>query len=79
MKTEIQKWGNSLAVRIPKSFALQAGIDRGSIVDLSLVEGSIVIAPRATGYSLEELLARVTKDNIHEEIDLEPPMGREAW
>jgi antitoxin MazE len=71
--------GPALRFEIPKSFAVQTGIDRGSIVDLSLVEGSIVIAPRATGYSLEELLARVTKDNIHEEIDLEPPMGREAW
>jgi antitoxin MazE len=79
MKTEVQKWGNSLAVRIPKSFAAQTGIDRGSVVDLSLVEGSIVIVPEAPSYRLDELLAKVTKENIHEEVEFGPPMGKEVW
>jgi antitoxin MazE len=78
MKTEIQKWGNSLAVRIPKSFASQTGIDRGSVVDLSLVEGRIVIVPEDPGYKLEDLLARVTKNNIHKEIEFGRPTGKEA-
>lgn len=79
MKTEIQKWGNSLAVRIPKSLAAQTGIDRGSVVDLSLVQGSIVIAPEVPGYRLDELLAKVTKANIHQEVKFGPPRGKEVW
>jgi antitoxin MazE len=79
MKTEVQKWGNSLAVRIPKSFAVQTGIDRGTVVDLSLVEGSIVIVPEGPDYRLDELLAKVTKKNIHAEVEYGPPRGKEAW
>jgi antitoxin MazE len=79
MKTEVQKWGNSLAVRIPKSFAAQTGIDRGSVVDLSLIEGNIVIVPEAPGYKLAELLAQVTKKNIHKEITFGPSAGKEVW
>lgn len=45
MKVKIQKWGNSLAVKIPKTFALQTQIEQDSVVDLSLVHGEIVVKP----------------------------------
>ena len=80
MQTRIQKWGNSLGLRIPKSFAKQAGVEAGSEVDLS-VEGSdlVVRSKRHPRYQLAELLRGVTARNLHKEIDTGPPMGGEAW
>jgi len=45
MHTQVQKWGNSLAIRIPKSFAKETNIDKGSFVDLSLSDGKIIATP----------------------------------
>lgn len=79
MKVKIQKWGNSLAVRIPKSFAVQTEIEQDSLVDLSILEGSIIVKPekRKPKYTLEELLENVTEENLHGEIDFGKPVGKE--
>jgi antitoxin MazE len=78
MKIQIQKWGNSLAIRIPKSFAQETRIDQGTVVDLALEEGEIIIRPVVEPqYSLDELLSRVTKENIHSEVDTGPAQGKE--
>lgn len=71
MKVKIQKWGNSLAVRIPKSFALQTEIEQDSVVDLSILEGSIIVKPesRKPKYTLDELLEGVTEANLHGELE----------
>jgi antitoxin MazE len=45
MKVQVQKWGNSLALRIPKSFAVEFSIEQGTLVDVSVVEGKLVVAP----------------------------------
>ena len=80
MKTQIQKWGNSLALRIPRSFAHESKIAQGSTVEVSLDEGKIVVAPVTDKeYSLKELLANVTKRNVHREIETDGPVGKEAW
>ena len=79
MKARIQKWGNSLALRIPKSFATHSNIEKGSVVDLSLDNGRLIVAPAQEQYSLEELLARVTKTNLHSEVDFGLPVGKEVW
>ena len=79
MKARIQKWGNSLALRIPKSFAAHSNIEQGSVVDLSLDNGRIIVEPAQEQYSLEELLARVTKKNLHSEVDFGLPVGKEVW
>ena len=80
MKATIQKWGNSLALRIPKSFATHSSIEQGSVVDLSLDNGRMIVeATKKEEYSLEDLLARVTKKNLHSEVDFGAPMGREVW
>jgi antitoxin MazE len=80
MRTKIQRWGNSLAVRIPKPFATEAGLNQQSEVDVSIVDGALVIRPcPELSFSLDELLARVTDENLHEEIDSGPPVGREIW
>ena len=79
MRVEIQKWGNSLAVRIPKAIALESKIGQGTEVDLTLEKGRVVLNPvKAPEYSLEELLAGVRKDNLHEEVDTGEAVGREV-
>jgi antitoxin MazE len=79
MKSRIQKWGNSLAVRIPKSFAVEAGLDEDAMVDLALVEGKLVVTPQPEPVSLEKLLAGITSANRHHEFDFDGPAGAEAW
>lgn len=81
MKTRVQKWGNSLAVRIPKSFAVEVGLREASSVEVSLVEGKLIVAPISTKskFTLEKLLASVNQDNLHSETDSGAPVGREVW
>ncbi len=80
MQTKIQKWGNSLALRIPKSFALNVNIKQNEIVDLSIDKGKIVIKPIVQKeYSLEELLEDISENNLHSEFDTGDPTGKEIW
>lgn len=80
MNTRIQKWGNSLALRIPKTFADETGLKSGSVVEISVVAGQLVITPvRGSQYELEVLLAQITEDNLHQEIITGDPIGNEAW
>ena len=80
MLTKIQKWGNSLALRIPKAFAIDAQLENDSFVEISIVEGQIIIKPVAkTEWTLEALLEGVNKDNLHHEIDTGSPIGNEVW
>ena len=80
MQTKIQKWGNSLAIRIPKAFVKEAHVAYGTPVDLSVDDGKIIIDPCSEPeYRLEDLLKGVTKRNIHTEVDTGEPIGREVW
>ena len=80
MLTRVQKWGNSLGLRIPKSFALQAGVEAGTEVDISVEDGELIIRPRQVARcDLETLLREVTTGNLHTEADTGPPVGKEAW
>ena len=80
MRTRVQKWGNSLALRIPKTFAVEAGLQNESPVEVSLIDGKLVIAPVIkTKITLAQLLAQVTADNLHHEIDSTTATGIEAW
>lgn len=80
MRVRVQKWGNSLALRIPKSFAVETELDPGSEVDLTLEEGRLVITPLPEPeVSLEELLAQITPQNLHAEVDFGGAVGRESW
>jgi antitoxin MazE len=75
----VTRWGNSLAVRIPKALAEQTRIEEGSEVELSVADGALTIRPKAHSYSLEELLDQVTPENRHDEIDWGEPQGKEVW
>lgn len=80
METRIKKWGNSLALRIPKALAKEAGLCYELPVELSLIEGKLVIAPvEQSRPDLETLLAQVSEDNLHAEVDVGPAVGREVW
>lgn len=80
MHTRIQKWGNSLAVRIPKSFAAEVGIEQDSEVELSLVDGKLVLAPLTSRPpTLHALLDQITSTNLHSEINTADAVGNEAW
>lgn len=69
-----------MAIRIPKSFAVESDITNGSTVDLSVADGSIIItSTKRPKYTLEELLEGLTEDQLHGEIDTGPPVGREVW
>ena len=79
LTTQIAKWGNSLGLRLPKSVALEAQVDEGDTVDVSVKNGVIVIRPSRPTYSLEQLVARITARNRHDESDWGSPVGDEAW
>lgn len=79
MLTTIQRWGNSLAVRIPKPFALQASLEENSEVDISVEGDRIVVSPATKEWKLEELLAGITRRNSHAETTWGDEAGGEAW
>jgi antitoxin MazE len=80
MNTQIGKWGNSLAVRLPGAHVKELDLREGMEVDLSLVDGGILLrAPRRRRYSLDELIAAITPENIHGETDWGEGVGREVW
>ena len=80
MQVHIQKWGNSPALRIPKSFALEANVDEGTAVDISFKNGKLIVTPvREDTYNLEGLLSKINNDNIHKETFTGKPVGQEIW
>lgn len=80
MQTRVQKWGNSLALRIPKAFAEQLQMAPDTAVELLLVEGRLVIRPlTAPVYNLHDLLEGMNPDTLHGEVDSGAAVGVEAW
>jgi antitoxin MazE len=80
MQTRIQKWGNSLGLRIPRSFAVEAQVEEGATVDLSVKKGQLLVRPvRVRKYSLHVLLRKVSRRNLHGEVSTGRVVGREAW
>jgi antitoxin MazE len=80
VRTKIVKWGNSLGLRIPRSFAAEVLVTEGSTVDLGLEDGRLVVSvipPRQV--DLESLLAGVTAENLHDEVDTGSARGGEVW
>ena len=80
MRVSIQKWGNSLAVRIPKAFAQDVGVSEGSVVDVSVANGRLVASPvQPVKVRLADLLRHVKPSNLHGELTTGPAVGRESW
>jgi antitoxin MazE len=81
MKVAFQKWGNSLALRVPKAMAQEIGASDGKAAEMSVRDGKLVIEvtkPKRRN-TLDELVAGITPENRHEEIDWGPPVGNEVW
>jgi antitoxin MazE len=80
MKARVQKWGNSLGIRIPKVLAQEVALETDSEVDLSTQDGTIIISPiTQKTASLRQLLSKITEANLHGEIATGKVEGREAW
>lgn len=79
MRSRVQKWGNSLAVRIPAVFASELELVSDSEVEISREASAIKISPVTRVYCLDELLAGITEENRHDEMDSGPAVGAEAW
>lgn len=80
MRGKVQKWGNSLAIRVPKAFASELGLEQNLDVDIYVVDGQLLVSPgEIRSYTLEGLLARVTPDNLHAEVSTGSAVGNEAW
>jgi mRNA interferase MazF len=79
MRTRVQKWGNSLAVRIPKPFAEGMGLHASTEIEIFLEKGELRVAPARPQWDLNQLLSKVTKGNRHAEVETGPTAGREVW
>lgn len=80
MQTKIQRWGNSLGLRIPRAVAVAAGVDVGAEVALSVRDGDLIVRPtRRAKYRLDDLVRKITPKNLHREVDTGTPVGREVW
>lgn len=84
MKVAFQKWGNSLALRVPKLIAQEIGATDGKTAEMSVRDGKLVIEVtkpkrRKRRYTLDELVAGITPENRHQELDWGPPVGNEVW
>ncbi|MCP4166812.1 MAG: AbrB/MazE/SpoVT family DNA-binding domain-containing protein [Chloroflexi bacterium] len=80
MQTQVKKWGNSLALRIPKAYAEQMAFVPDSPVEISIIDGKLVVNPLYDQeISLDDLLSSITEDNLHHEIDTGTAVGNEVW
>ena len=79
MKSHISKWGNSLALRIPKALSSELELEEGAEVEISVQNGSIIIKPVSSNYHLDDLVRGITPENRHTETDWGAPRGSEVW
>lgn len=77
MKTCVLKWGNSLGIRLPKTLAKLLGVDQGDEIEMTVEKDKMTIQKKTE--NLENLLAGITPENIHKEINWGKPVGREIW
>jgi len=79
MLAKIQRWGNSLAIRIPNTIAKDLHISQGSEIELKQLDDKIVIAPKHEKLNLKSMLLKITKENKHSEIKTHKVVGNENW
>lgn len=80
MVTTVAKWGNSLAIRLPQYLVKEIQLTEGVEVDLVVIDGNLVIKPRIhKRYSLDDMVAAITPENLHTEVESGIAVGNEAW
>ena len=77
MQTVVQKWGNSLGIRIPSLYVKEFNLKNGNSVEITEENGKIVILPPKK--TLDDMLSRVTKENLHTPIETGSSLGNEEW
>lgn len=79
--TKVSRWGHSLGIRLPKNIAEEAGLNLETLLEIQSLEGGKILLSRTSPKeeTLDELLSRVTPENIHHEIDFGPARGHEVW
>jgi antitoxin MazE len=78
VQVTVKKWGNSLAIRIPRDVVHSLDIVNDTIVEMSVKEGTLVIRPQKEDH-LEALVEKITPENLHGEIDTVEAVGNEEW
>jgi antitoxin MazE len=79
MEVKVQKWGNSLAIRIPKIYAKEINVNLGALLTINREDNKLILEPKKKEEKLKALLSKVTAENIHEEIETGIGVGNEAW
>lgn len=78
MTVSLKKWGNSLALRIPKDVANSLHVDNNSLMELDVKDGILTLKPKKSN-RLESLVSQINDDNLHKEIDTGRSVGYEEW
>ena len=78
-RVALAKWGNNLALRLPKAAVKALGVAEGSEVDIEVAKGRLVARPARAPANLNELVRRITPKNRHDATEWGPPVGREVW
>lgn len=79
MQVALQKWGNSLALRIPAGLARQIKVRQGDPVQLSLTDNKLTIQPAKPCFQAKSLIRKIKKNGLHKETDWGAPRGAEVW
>lgn len=79
MRLPVRRWGNSLAIRLPRGIALDVSLTEGSEVEVTVENGRVILTPTRGPGSLASLLDQVTDANRHGEFDAGAPVGGELW
>ena len=79
MRTRVQRWGNSLAVRIPSALAEESDLHEGADVNIAARRGKLVVTRSPQRFKLSDLLAGITDENMPDEISTGKHVGKEIW
>ncbi|SFV71436.1 Programmed cell death antitoxin MazE [hydrothermal vent metagenome] len=79
MTVPLKKWGNSLALRIPKDIATTLSIEYNSIMELAVVNGVLILKPQRKSTRLEDLVSQINSQNLHQEVSTGRSVGNEEW
>ncbi len=78
-RVALARWGNNLAIRLPKATVQALGVSDGAEISLRVEDGALIAKPIRTRPRLEDLVRKITPRNVHKATDWRQPVGREAW